>query len=145
FTAFAGIVHGQKTRNFFATLVGRRLATAHACRHNRGRIYHVQHKALYRAIGETDSRPRRPLSADRIVHGLATLDALPSHPDLEWLVTAEDKAQRLSAAVTSFPDRQPIGIAPDGRVILLYVATEPYTSRFIAFLQRRHELLRRLP
>jgi hypothetical protein len=47
YTAFAGIVHGQKTRNFFAKLVARRFATAHACRHNRGRIYHVQHKALY--------------------------------------------------------------------------------------------------
>ena len=145
YTAFAGIVHGQKTRNFFGKLVSHRFATAHACRHNRGRIYHVQHKALYRAIGETDSRLRRPLSADRIVHGLATLDALLAHPDVEWLVTAEDKAQRLSAAGTSFPDRQPIGIAPDGRVVLLYVATEPYTSRFIVFLQRRHELLRRLP
>ncbi len=142
YTAFAGIVHGQKTRNFFAKLVSRRFATAHACRHNRGRIYHVQHKGLYRAIGETDSRVRRPLSADRIVHGLATLDALLAHPDVEWLVTAEDKAQRLSAAVTSFPDRQPIGIAGDGRVVLLYVTTEPYTSRFIAFLQRRRKYAR---
>ena len=79
------------------------------------------------------------------MNGLATLDALLAYPDVEWLVTAEDKAQRLSADVTSFPDRQPIGIAPDGRVVLLYVATEPYTSRFIAFLQRRHELLCRLP
>lgn len=145
YTAFAGIVQGQKTRNFFAKLVSRRFATAHGCRHNRGRIYHVQHKALYRAIGETDSRLRRPLSADRIVNGLATLDALLAHPDIEWLVTAEDKAHRLSADVTSFPDRQPIGIAPDGRLVVLYVATEPYSSRFVAFLQHRHELLRRLP
>jgi hypothetical protein len=145
YTAFAGIVHGQKTRNFFAKLVSRKFVSVHACRHNRGRIYHVQHKALYRAIGETDSRLRRPLSADRIVNGLATLDALLAHPNVEWLVTAEDKAQRLSVSVTSFHDRQPIGIAPDGRVVLLYVATEPYTSRFVAFLQRRHELLRRLP
>jgi hypothetical protein len=145
YTAFAGIVHGQKTRNFFGKLVAGKFATAHPCRHNRGRIYHVQYKALYRAIGETDSRLRRPLSADRIVHGLATLDALLAHPDIEWLVTADDAAQHLSAAVTSFPDRQPIGIAPDRRVVLLYVATEPYTSRFVAFLQRRHELLRRMP
>jgi hypothetical protein len=145
YSAFAGIVHGQKTRNFFAKLVGRRFATAHACRHNRGRIYHVQHKALYRAIGETDSRLRRPLSADRIVNGLATLDALLAHPDVEWLVTAADKAQRMCVAVASLQHRQPIGIGPDGRVVLLYVATEPCTGRFVALLQRRHELLRRLP
>ena len=50
YTAFAGIVHGQKTRNFFAKLVSRSFATAHDCRHNRGRIYHVQHKALYRPL-----------------------------------------------------------------------------------------------
>jgi hypothetical protein len=144
YTVFAGIAHGQKTRNFFAKLISRRFANSHGCRHNRGRIYHVQHKALYRAIGETDSRLRRPLSADRIVNGLATLDALLAHPDVEWLATAEDKAQRLSVGVTS-QDRQPIGIAPDGSVVLLYVATEPCTNRFIAFLQRHHELLRRLP
>src|SRR6516165_5915915 len=45
YSAFAGIVHGQKTRKFFAKLVSRRFATAYACRHNRGRIYHVHHKA----------------------------------------------------------------------------------------------------
>jgi hypothetical protein len=145
YTAFAGIVHGQKTRNFFAKLVSRKFASVFACRHNRGRIYHVQHKALYRAIGETDSRLRRPLSADRIVNGLVTLDALLAHSEVEWLTTAEDKAQLLSVAVTSLQDKQPIGIGPDGRVVLLYVATEPCTNRFLAFLQRRHEWLRRLP
>ena len=56
YSAFAAIVHGQKTRKFFAKLVRRRFATAYTCRHNRGRVYHVHHKALYRAIGETDSR-----------------------------------------------------------------------------------------
>ena len=67
YTAFAGIVHGQKTRKFFAKLVRRGFATAYPCRHNRGRVYHVHHKPLYRAIGETDSRHRRPMSAARVV------------------------------------------------------------------------------
>ena len=84
YTAFAGIVHGQKTRKFFAKLVSRRFATAYACRHNRGRVYHVHHKALYRAIGETDSRHRRPLSPDRIIQGLATLDAVLATPTIEY-------------------------------------------------------------
>src|SRR5216110_1709550 len=73
YAAFAGIVHGQKTRKFFDTLVSRGYATAYRCRHNRGRVYHVHHKPLYRAIGETDSRHRRPLSPDRIIQGLATV------------------------------------------------------------------------
>ena len=37
YSAFAGIVHGQKTRAFFRKLVSRRYASAYACRHNRGR------------------------------------------------------------------------------------------------------------
>ena len=64
YSSFAGIVHGQKTRKFFAKLVRLRYASAYPCRHNRGRIYQVHHKALYRAIGETDSRHRRPLRGD---------------------------------------------------------------------------------
>lgn len=55
YATFAGIVHGQKTRKFFSKLVSRRFATAYACRHNRGRVYHVHHKALYRAIGQPES------------------------------------------------------------------------------------------
>jgi len=76
YTAFAGIVHGQKTRKFFAKLVRRGYASAYPCRHNRGRVYHLDHKPLYRAIERTDSRHRRPMSAARVVEGLVLLDAL---------------------------------------------------------------------
>lgn len=136
YTAFAGIVHGQKTRNFFAKLVARRFATAHACRHNRRRIYHVQHKALFRAIGDPDSRLRRPLSQDRIINGLATLDAVLETPTTEYFVTAEDKTQRLSIDARLLKDKHPVGVDPDGRFVLLYVATEACSHRFVAFLQR---------
>src|SRR5215831_8785320 len=78
YSAFAGIVHGQKTRKFFAKLIDRRL------------VYHVHHKALYRAIGETDSRHRRPLSPDRIIHGLGTLDAVLATSTTEYLTTADE-------------------------------------------------------
>ncbi len=145
YTAFAGIVHGQKTRNYFAKLVSRRFATAYACLHNRGHVYHIHHKALYRAIGETDSRHRRPLSQDRIINGLATLDAVLETPTFEYLVTAEDKTQRFSIDVRLFKDKQAVGVDPDGRVVLLYVATESCSQRFLAFLQRQQSLLRSLP
>ncbi|HEY1302887.1 MAG TPA: hypothetical protein VGF24_05025 [Vicinamibacterales bacterium] len=145
YSAFAGIVHGQKTRKFFAKLVGRRFATAYTCRHNRGRVYHVHHKALYRTIGETDSRHRRPLSPDRIIQGLATLDAVLSTPTIEYLATADEKTQRLSIESHLFKDKQPVGIDPDGRIVLLYIATEARSPRFVAFLQRQQELLRSLP
>jgi hypothetical protein len=145
YSAFAGIVHGQKTRNFFSKLVSRRFATAYACRHNRGRVYHVQHKALYRAIGETDSRHRRPLSPDRIIQGLATLDAVLATPTVECLTTVDKTARRLSIEGHLFKDKHPVGVDPNGRVVLLYVATEACSHRFLAFLQRQQSLLRRVP
>src|SRR5262245_63655661 len=129
YSAFAGIVHGQKTRTFFAKLVSRRIATAYVCRHNRGRIYHVHHKALYRAIGEADSRHRRPLSPDRIIHGLATLDAVLATSTTEYLVTADEKARRLPVVAYLFKDKHPVGVDPDGRVVLLHIATEACSHR----------------
>lgn len=96
YTAFAGIVHGQKTRKFFAKLVRHGYATAYSCRHNRGHVYHVQHKPLYRAIGETDSRLRRPRSAARVMERLPLLDALLACPDVVWLATSEEKQVHLS-------------------------------------------------
>jgi hypothetical protein len=48
--AFAGIVHGQKTRRFLrsscAAATRRRTSVA-----NRGRLYHIHHAGLYNAIG----------------------------------------------------------------------------------------------
>ena len=142
YSAFAGIVHGQKTRNFFSRLLSRRFATAYACRHNRGRVYHVHHKALYRAIGETDSRHRRPLSPDRIIQGLATVDAILATPTIEYLTTADERTQRLSIEPHLFKDKHPVGLDPGGRLVLLYVTTEACSHRFVAFLQRQQSLLR---
>jgi hypothetical protein len=70
YTAFAGVAHGQRTRKFFDKLVRRGYALAYPCRHNRGRVYRVHHKPLYKAIGQPESRHRRPLSAARVIEGL---------------------------------------------------------------------------
>jgi hypothetical protein len=164
YTTFAGIVHGQKTRNFFNKLVGRRLANAYSCRHNRGRVYHVRNKAVYRAIGETDSRYRRPLSAASVVEGLMRLDAVLASPALVWLATAEEKrthllsltnipehrlprgtaASRTSDTARLFPDRDPIGIDLNGRWVVLYVAGGGGED-LRAFVQRHADLLTALP
>ncbi len=55
YTAFARIAFGQNTREFFERLTRGRFATAHPCWRGAARIYHVHHKALYRAIGEPDT------------------------------------------------------------------------------------------
>jgi len=160
YTAFAGIVHGQKTRKFFHKLVSRRYATAYPCRHNRGRVYHVHHKPLYRAIGETDSRHRRPLSAARVVDALTLLDAVLASPELVWLATEEEKQVHLSSLATitaeklphltidggaskvvrMFPDRVPIGIDLSGRWVFVYLVTDSQCDDFYGFLQRHAAL-----
>ncbi len=54
YCAFAGIVHGQKTRKFFAKLVRLRYASMYDCRHNRARVSLI-------------SAPSTPPSASRTI------------------------------------------------------------------------------
>ena len=46
YARFCGIVHGAKTRKFFAKLVRLGYAAMYDCRHNRARIYHLNQRAL---------------------------------------------------------------------------------------------------
>ena len=71
YRAFARIAHGQKTHDFLAKLVGRGYAKAitPGALH-RGRLYHVQYKPLYRAIGEPDNRHRKPAVLGRSIERL---------------------------------------------------------------------------
>lgn len=91
YSAFAGIVHGQKTRAFFRKLVERGYTSAYPCRHNRGRLYHLHHVALYRAIEEPNSAYRRPVTAARVRERLMLLDTVLTSAELHWLVTAGEK------------------------------------------------------
>ena len=58
YRTFAGIVHGQKVRDFVRKLVGRGYATVITPgAFHRGRLFHVQYRPLYEAIGE----PHNPI------------------------------------------------------------------------------------
>src|ERR1700732_3599510 len=59
----AGTAYGRRANALFDSLVERGYATICGCRHNRARLYHVRHHALYHAIGEPHSRYRRPVPA----------------------------------------------------------------------------------
>jgi hypothetical protein len=162
---FCGIVHGEKTRKFFAKLVRLRYASMYDCRHNRARIYHLNQRALYAAIGEADSRLRKPVTLNHAIQRLMVLDAIVEDPDLVWLGTAEEKTAHLLAltrieaanlphvsvgegearAMRYFPDRLPIGIHPAGRGVIVYVVTDPWLDEFRVFLERHAALLRALP
>jgi hypothetical protein len=166
YASFAGIANGgRKCDAFFAGLVRRGLAAPIACVHNRARLYHVHARSLYAAIGEGSSRYRRPVPAGRTAERLMLLDALLTTPHLDWVTTAAEKRACLarlagsespkpasdppahgpSRAVRALPGTLPIGIDAGGRVVLLYLASDPWTDRFRTFLQGHARLLRVAP
>lgn len=165
YARFCGIVHGEKTRRFFTKLVRLGYASVYDCRHNRARLYHLNQRALYAAVGEADSRLRKPVTLNRAIHRLMTLDASVEDPDLVWLGTAEEKAVHLTTllqiqpgelphvavgtgdaqTVRYFPDRLPIGIHPAGRGVVVYVVMDHCLDEFRVFLIRHAALLHAMP
>ena len=165
YCAFAGIAHGQVIHNFFADLTARRYATAYPCARRGAQIFHLHHKALYRAIGEPDSRYRRPASVGRAIERLMRLDAVLAARHLTWLATEREKVaycvdqRQLGAddlpALTFdsggcrttrfFPHKLPLGVASDRKdITLLYVVTDANPGHFRRFLDAHRRLLHRL-
>src|SRR5260221_7878363 len=68
YRAFTGLAHGQKTQDFLSKLVMGGYATpiTPGALH-RGRMYHVQYKPLYEAIGEPNNPNRKRSSLGRSV------------------------------------------------------------------------------
>jgi hypothetical protein len=60
YSAFAGVVFGHTTRKFFTKLERLGWVSTYDCARKRARIYHVRHRELYEAIGDAESRLRRP-------------------------------------------------------------------------------------
>jgi hypothetical protein len=168
YCAFAGIVCGQKARDFFKDLVDRRFATAYPCAHGRARIFHVHRRGLYQSIGERDSRLRRPTPIARAVERLMVLDAVLATTDVTWLATERDKLEYFTLLLKSrlerdelphltfgvgtaktiryFPDRLPIGVHADGQTrIFTYLMNRDVPIDFRPFLRRHAPLLRALP
>jgi hypothetical protein len=164
YSTFGGIVFGQKTRKFFANLVRARLVSTYDCAHSRGRVYHVRHRAIYEAIGEPDSRLRRPPSVPRALERLMLLDAILENPESIWMSSRTDKMNYFSsrgiatddwphltvrkgdqALIRPFPDRLPIGAQPSGHVVFVYLHAGLSNDEFRDFLQRHAPLLEKLP
>ena len=164
--AFADLAHGRKICDFFEGLVAHGYATPRPAGDRRSRIYHVQHKALYRAIGEPDNRHRRPTTLGRAVERLMILDAILADRPVGWLATEADKVAYFTLShrigrddlpsatfhgvetdtTRFFPDKLPIGLDPDGRThVFLYLVTRDTPVDFRTFLERHAELFRLLP
>lgn len=147
---------GAQCNGFFDKLVRRGYAVGVNCIHNRARLYHVHHKPLYHAIGHPDSRYRRAVPARQAAGRLMRLDAALIEPDLEWLTTRAEKLAQLTArrdeandpaamkpclGTDLFPGTFPIGVDTTGRLVLLYVASVPWTDDFRVFLVGHMALL----
>jgi len=165
YCTFAGIAWGQVVANFFASLTARRFATVYPWAQRGGQVFHLHHKALYRAVGEPDSRYRRRGNVERAVERLMVLDAVLMRRSLTWLATERDKvayclndrqlAHEDLPALTfvsgglrttrRFPDKLPLGFSSTSdEVSFLYVVTDPSGRAFRTFLEGHRSLLQRL-
>jgi hypothetical protein len=166
YRAFTGLAHGQKTNDFLSKLVGHGCATpiTPGALH-RGRLYHVQYKPLYEAIGEPNNRNRKTASLGRFVERLMLLDAVLADRRYGWLGTEQDKRTYFRQALERdlrddwyphltfgtgaekstrfFPDKLPVGVPRKGerRHVFLYLATREVPIDFRAFLLRHADLL----
>jgi hypothetical protein len=162
---YAGIAHGQKAADFLARLVARRYATAIPTGPlHRGRLFHVQYKPLWTAVGEPDSRFRKPATLGRLIERVMLLDAVLGDSTFVWLGPSRDKLRHFAASlgdrvrpdelprlafgsgaaktVRAFPDKLPIGIQPYAPPhVLLYLVTNHSPLDFRAFLLRHTTLL----
>jgi hypothetical protein len=161
----AGIANGQNVREFFGRLTSRGFATAYPC-WQRGRlIYHVHHKGLYAAIGETDNRHRRQAIVTRAAERLMILDAVLSRPDVEWLATEREKVayftqqrgltvgelptlqfeQRGARTTRYFTAKLPVGVSrASDELVFLYPIVQSNTNGVRSFVRDHHALFRRV-
>lgn len=162
YATFAGVANGgEKCNAFFDKLVRRGFAVAVDCVHNRARLYHIHSKLLYHAIGEPDSRYRRTVPARAAAERLMRVDAALTSPDCDWLTTRPEKLAYLQSRTASESSRHgaettipvgldvakqlggtfPIGVDSNGHVLLLYLATVPWTEDLRTFLTSHSALL----
>lgn len=166
YARFVGIARGGgKSTAFFATLITRGHAVETDCVHNRAGLYRVHSRRLYQAINEPNSRYRRAVPARAALERLMMLDAVLATPNLDWLTTDSEKAayvarlkvsdpinaapeplvKQASPSPETFPGTNPIGLDSEGRAVLLYLATVPWTDDFRRFLHDHAAVLRLAP
>jgi hypothetical protein len=164
---FTGTVRGQDSPEFIARLVARGFARAiEPGPVRRGRLYHVHHKPLYEAIGQTDNRNRRLRTIGRMVERVMILDAVVGDRRCWWLSPEFDKraffdltqqtglgpedyphiafAAAARKTIRCFPDKLPIGIekADTSGFVFLYLVNRRIPLDFRQFVIRHVDLFR---
>lgn len=169
YVASAGVGYGKNVRDFLDALVDRQLAERFTLRADRGHVYHLHARTIYRVLRQEDNRNRREASAALIARKVMLLDYVLAHPDVEWVATETDKVdqfadrlrvprsdlpQRIYAGsrpggestTRFFPHKLPVAVAGDPPVAhFVYLATDHAGGGFEAFLQDHAGLLGHLP
>ena len=144
YMAFAGLQYGKVVRDFLDHLVARRLAVREPCRADRGFLYHLQARSIYRALRQDDNRNRRHASLAAIGRKLMVLDFVIAHSGGDWYATQDDKVdfftQRLGIPLTDLPQQTYASYdqrtAPTTRYfphkLPIFVTGEPRRIHFVA-------------
>jgi hypothetical protein len=169
---FSGFKHGHATQTFLRSLIERKFATVITPgKLHTGRLYRVQSKPLYEAIGEADNRNRRPVALGRMIERLMLLDVVLGDKNHTWLGTEKDKLAYFRAVdifgrrldddsyprlvfgegtaktIRYFPDKLPIGIElGNGRYrhVFVYLVRQTIPNDFRVWLWRHGDLFRAL-
>ena len=169
YLSFAGLRYGKNVRQFLDGLVARGLARRFTYRRDRGHLYHLCARSIYRAIDQEENRNRRHTSPALIARKLMVLDHVLRHPERDWYATEQDKValftERFGVPVGELPHR--VYTATDGLagptiryfvqklplylegappvVHLVYLVTDDTGRSFEQFLTDHARLLARLP
>jgi hypothetical protein len=168
YATYAGIEYGKNVRHFLDELVKRGLGRRLQWESNRGHVYHLTARAVYRALGQDDNRNRRVTAPALIARKLMLLDFVLGQSADEWAATEQDKVAlchgRLTVPLSQLPRRvyagRDTGLEPSARyfidklplfllgdpptVHIVYLATGPGVDPFVRFLCDHRGLLTRL-
>jgi hypothetical protein len=165
---FTGLRYGKNVRHFLDGLVDRHLAERFTYRSNRGYLYHLRAKSLYRRLHQEDNRNRRHVSPALVARKLMLLDYVLSVPGHDWYATEEDKVafftRELNVPLSDLPQRAfrarrsddgpvryfihklPIYLTVEPRVVhFVYLAADSTGRSFQQFLEDHVRLLAHLP
>ena len=123
YTAFTQTSNGKNVQLFLDRLVARHIAARCRYRADRGHIYHLHHRGLYRALGVEHDRNRRDASPARIARKLMLLDVVLSEPTAEWVATGTDK-------VALFTTRFGVRLEDLPRRTLVAQGANPHTTHY---------------
>ena len=168
YETFAGIRYGKNVRYFLDGLVASGLAERFTVRADRGHVYHLFSRRLYRALGDEDNRNRRRASVAHIARKIMLLDYVLARPDVAWFATEQEKVdlfinrfdvptERLphrafggarsdDPATHYFVHKLPVFLEPSCEMPhFVYLAADGSAGAFETFLDDHRQLFSALP